>query len=83
MPRGLKNWTYKDITAFLKEKGFVFCEQLKGSHERWKVLISENKECIVEVNYIPKSKSYPPRTLETMIRQSGIPKKEWYDWTKK
>lgn len=79
MPHGIKNWVYKDVAAFLKEKGFVFYEERKGSHEAW---VNPSTECVVEINYHAQ-KSFPPRTLETMIRQSGIPKKEWRQWTQK
>lgn len=79
MPRGLSNWSYKDVTKFLKEKEFVFCEQKEGSHEAW---ISKDNKFVVIINF-HVGKSYPPRTLETMIRQSGISKKEWRNWTKK
>ena len=78
MPKGLKNWNYRDVTTFLKEKGFIFFEQKQGSHEAW---ISQDSRCVVEINYTKKS--YPPRTLETMIRQSDIAKKEWHNWTKR
>ena len=35
MPRGLLNWSYKDVTEFLKDHGFEFKENKKGSHEAW------------------------------------------------
>jgi len=76
MPNGLRNWTYKDVISFLKRKGFKFLQEREGSHEAW---ISQDKKFVVEVNFIQGKKSYPPRTLETMIRQSGISKKEWRD----
>lgn len=77
MPNGLKNWKYRDVLAFLKEKGFVFSKEKEGSHEAW---ISADEKAIVEVNFTKNS--YPIRTLETMIRQSGILKKEWRNWCK-
>lgn len=77
MPSGLKNWTCRDVKAFLKERGFYFYEQRKGSHEAW---ISQDNKYMVEINIITGSESYPPRTLETMIRQSGISKNEWRNW---
>ena len=75
MPRGLMNWAYKDVCSFLKYYGFEFGLYLGGSHESW---INKKIGSVVEVN---KTKSsYPPRTLETMIRQSKIIKDIWRDW---
>ncbi len=76
MPNGLFNWTYKDVTAFLKENGFVFDKELKGSHEAW---YNQETQAIVEINFHGQ-KSFPPRTLETMIRQSKLDKKVWRKW---
>jgi predicted RNA binding protein YcfA (HicA-like mRNA interferase family) len=78
MPHGLSNWSEKDVVDFLKENGFLFCEMRKGSHYAY---INRITGHIVEIN-IPKD-AYPPKTLETMIRQSGIPKKDWRDWAGK
>jgi predicted RNA binding protein YcfA (HicA-like mRNA interferase family) len=78
MPRGLRNWIYRDLVNFLKTNNFKLYKQKEGSHEAW---INFETEKIVEINF-HTSKSFPPRTLETMIRQSGIPKKEWHKWTK-
>jgi predicted RNA binding protein YcfA (HicA-like mRNA interferase family) len=72
MPRGLKNWKYKDVINFLKKNGFEPDHQITGSHEFW---VNKSKENIVNIN--KSKKPYPQRTLETMIRQSGIDKKEW------
>lgn len=77
MPRGISNWSYKDVTSFLSEHSFVFFEQKEGSHEAW---ICEATEAIVEINFHGKNKAFPERTLETMIRQSKINKKEWRKW---
>jgi len=79
MPRGIKNWKYKNVIKFLNENGFIFSHQLGGSHEKW---INEETSCIVEINK-HGNKEFLPRTLETMIRQSGIGKKEWRKWAGK
>jgi len=79
MVNRLFNWTYRDVTNFLKEHDFNFYEALKGSHESW-IKLTENGEPdrIVEVNFTHCS--YPVKTLKTMIRQSGIPQEEWIKW---
>ncbi|OGI64034.1 hypothetical protein A2914_02420 [Candidatus Nomurabacteria bacterium RIFCSPLOWO2_01_FULL_41_21] len=78
MPKGLLNWNFRDVTDFLKENGFEFNEQRKGSHEAW---INVQTQAVVEINF-HGSKSFRPKTLETMIRQSKIDKKIWREWTK-
>ncbi len=75
MPNGLFNWSERDVVSFLKEKGFIFYEMRKGSHYAY---INKTTNHIVEIN-VPKD-CYIPRTLETMIRQSGMTKKDWRDW---
>lgn len=77
MPNGLRNWSYRDVTKFLKEKGFSFHKELDGSHESW---VNLETQSIVNVN--STSSAYPPRTLETMIRQSKLDKKTWRNWNK-
>ncbi len=80
MPKGLKNWTYRDVRKFLTQKSFYLSDQKSGSHEYW---ISADKKYVVNVNRITGQKSYPPKTLATMISQSGIDKKEWRNWAEK
>ena len=79
MTNRLYNWTYRDVTDFLKENGFGYCGPLKGSHESW-VKLGDNGEPdrIVEVNFARRS--YAPKTLKIMIRQSGIGQNEWSKW---
>lgn len=75
MPKGLKNWTSKDVMKFLKTHDFFFYKQLGGSHESW---LKVDNSTIVEVNRTKNQ--YPPRTLETMIQQSEIEKNHWKKW---
>ena len=81
MVNGLRNWTYRDVTDFLKENYFSYFEPLKGSHESW-IKLTENgePERIVEVNFTHGSS--PVKTLKTMIRQSGVPTEAWLKWTR-
>ena len=77
MARGLFNWSYNDVVEFLRERGFEFLENRKGSHEAW---INRETSAVVEINFHGGNKEFMPRTLETMIRQSKIYKKEWRKW---
>ncbi len=76
MPNGLFNWCYSDVTEFLKDNGFCFLNNRKGFHEAW---INQESQAVVELNFHGQ-KSFPPRTLETMIRQSKLDKKVWRKW---
>jgi len=77
--RRLNNWSYQNVTDFLKENGFSFFEELPGSHERWiKRGADDVPDRRVEVKFIHRE--YPVRTLKTIIRQSGINQKEWTKW---
>jgi len=79
MTNRLYNCTYRDVTDFLKENGFDFFEQLKGSHEAWiKLGHDDEPDRIVEVNF--SHRSYPLKTLRKMIKQSGIDQDEWIAW---
>jgi len=77
--RRLNNWSYRDVTDFLKEKGFSFFEELPGSHERWVNRTADGTIVhSVEVNFTHGE--YPVKTLKRMIRQSGIHQEEWIQW---
>jgi len=79
MPRRLFNWSYRDVIQFLKEHGFEYYEPYCGSHERWAKLKGDGTlERKVEVSR-PKD-AYLPKTLKTMVHQSGIPEDEWTKW---
>lgn len=82
MPNGLKNWVYKDVIKFLKANGFLFSKELEGSHEAW-IKMNVNPPAIVDIDFKKGSHSYPQRTLETMIGQSGLDKKVWREWAGK
>jgi hypothetical protein len=79
MPRRLHNWTYRDVTTFLKGHGFEYQKALKGSHEAWfKAGLDGEQDRRVEVS-VPRD-SYRPKTLRTMVHQSGIDENEWFSW---
>lgn len=78
MARGLRNWTFEDVVGFLKDHNFYLSEYGTGSH--YVHYVSQDGKNTVEINRITKDKSYPIRTLETMIQNSGIDKKEWRKW---
>jgi predicted RNA binding protein YcfA (HicA-like mRNA interferase family) len=81
MTRNLRNWNYRDVTRFLKEKGFELSHAMKGSHQAW-VKLDENNEPQTFVEVSINQKGYPPKTLRTMILQSEISEDEWLNWSR-
>ena len=74
MPRSVFNWDFNDVVAFLKEHGFRL-NHTEGSHYYYVGQYGGSFRQ-VEVHF-HGSKSIKPRTLKSMIRQSGISQKEW------
>ena len=79
MPNHLRNWTFEDIEAFLKQHHFV-CRNIEGSHHFYVGLV-DGKDCVCEVQYHSKG-SIPPKTLKiNIIEKSGIPIDYWLKWS--
>lgn len=76
MTRGVFNWTYKDVVAFLKANDFSL-NHTDSSHHYY-VKYTPNKIYQVEVPY-HGNKVFKPRTLNSMILQSGIERKIWLE----
>jgi hypothetical protein len=52
IPSRLHNWTYRDVTDFLREHGIGFHKELYESHEAWiKRGVNNEKDIIVELNF--------------------------------
>ncbi len=79
MARNLPNWTHRDVTDFLQQKGFSFFEDVDGVGQAW-MNFHDNGEPnrMVEVKFTRAF--YKSKTLKKMIRQSGIPEEEWMRW---
>ncbi|MDQ5954280.1 MAG: hypothetical protein QG583_208 [Patescibacteria group bacterium] len=75
MPRGLNNWTFADVSKFLKSHGFIQHGKTKGSHFHYKK-VSKEKSYLVIVAF-HGMKSIPRGTMNSIVRQSGIDKKIW------
>jgi len=79
MTRRLHNWSYNNVTDFLKENGFSFYKEVGGSHEAWiKRGKGEMPDRIVGMHFT--TKSYPVGTMKRMIRESGIDEDVWIKW---
>ena len=75
MPRGFSNWSFNDTVRFLKDHHFTI-NNVEGSHYFY---IGAYKGKIHQV-CIPfhGSRVIHPKTLKSIIVQSGIPKESWF-----
>jgi hypothetical protein len=78
MAKILHNWTYRDVTYFLEEKGFNFYEDM-GYAQSWIKLGRHGEpDRFVEIKFIREF--YSSKAFQKMIRQSGIGEDEWNKW---
>lgn len=79
--RRLHNWTYRNLTDFLKENGFSFLKELGGSHQQWIKRGTDNApDRVLEIYF--RHNAYPIGTMKTFIHKSGIPEREWLAWSR-
>jgi predicted RNA binding protein YcfA (HicA-like mRNA interferase family) len=74
MTRGKSNWTYRDAKKFLESKGFAL-HHVRGSHHYFRGLVRGQLR-MTHVQF-HGSRSIHPKTLGSIIKQSGIPEEEW------
>jgi len=74
MMRGVFNWSFRDVVNFLKDHGFEL-RYTEGSHFFYtkKDNISSSEVCVP----FHGGSSIKPKTLNGIIMQSGIPRKDW------
>ena len=75
MPKRFNNWTYNDVTSFLRDNGFVVKNQ-RGSHVHF-IAYKNGHFRTVTVPYRGNSEAINLKTLKSAIRQSGIDQKDW------
>ncbi len=73
MTRGKSNWTFKDVERFLKDHGFSL-HHTRGSHFYYRGFIGGHLR-MTHIKY-HGSDSIHPKTLSSVIAQSGIPEAE-------
>jgi hypothetical protein len=78
MQTRLYNWTYRDVTKFLEEKGFGFYEDLEHAKSWAKLRDNGKPDRFVEIKFTQGF--YTSKALNKMIRQSGIDQDEWIKW---
>ncbi len=74
MPRGIFNWTFAEVDKFLKDRGFRV-NHTKGSHYYYHG--TSNGELRIVCVPFHGHKSINPRTMKSIIAQSGISYEEW------
>jgi predicted RNA binding protein YcfA (HicA-like mRNA interferase family) len=74
MAKNVFNWTFTDVEKFLKEHEFSHTHT-KGSHYYYTGFYGGQPRIV----QVPRhsSKSFKPKTLNGMIRQSGISRDIW------
>ena len=74
MPRNIFNWTFDEVTAFLKAHGFVL-NYTNASHYYYR----GHRDGHLRNVCVPYhgSKAIKPRTFKSIMLQSGIPREEW------
>lgn len=74
MPRGLNNWSFSDVKHFLVQHGF-YLNHVEGSHYFY---IGSYEGAIHQVTvHFHGAKAIHPKTMKSIVRQSGIPQDEW------
>ncbi|GJQ60273.1 MAG: hypothetical protein SCALA701_30740 [Candidatus Scalindua sp.] len=73
MPR--VNITSKEVRKILRRHGFVFVGQ-KGSHQQFKGIIKGVKR---RVTVLDNKKDFDMKTFQSMVRQSGLEVKIFFE----
>jgi predicted RNA binding protein YcfA (HicA-like mRNA interferase family) len=73
MPRYPK-LSSKDVEKILRKNGFEIVSQ-KGSHKQFKGVVKGRKR---RVTVLADRKSFHPKTLKSMIHQSGLTEEEFF-----
>jgi len=76
MVKSIFNWTFSEVTKFLKAKGFTH-SHVKGSHYFYNGRINH----IARIVQVPfhGSKVLKSRTFKAIVVQSGISLKDWLE----
>lgn len=74
MPRGFNNWKAAEVIRFLKSYRFVH-SHTRGSHFYY-IGEVDGKKRQVTISF-HSSESIHPKTMKSIVRQSGISETEW------
>ena len=76
MDKRLFNLSSNEVTKILKKMGFTISRQ-KGSHIQFAGIIKNVKR---RVTLISKQSHFAPKTMKSMIEQSGLSEKDWLEY---
>jgi len=74
MPRGLRNWNFRQVTRFLKDHNFTL-NHVEGSHYFYTGY--KNKSFRQVSVPFHGGRSIHPKTMKSIINQSGISINNW------
>jgi len=81
MPRGLNNWTFDDVVAFLRQHFFIEIPGIRSGHRFYQGNVDGRKK-LVEVQF-HGARSISPKSLQhDIIPKSGIPEDYWKKWAR-
>jgi len=72
--RRFRKLSSKDVEKILRKNGFELAYQ-KGSHKQFKGVVGGRKR---RVTVLADRKNFHPKTLKSMIRQSGLAEEEFF-----
>ncbi len=71
----MRSWSFRDMIKFLESQGFELFKE-SGSSRTYKGVINGQIR-LVGIHYHRGGDDIKPGTLRSIIRQSGIPKKDF------
>ena len=75
----IRNWSFKDLTDFLKAYGFV-CGHINGSHHHYNGKRQGEDRTVQAILSEKEKDSQSLKTMKLAIKHSGLPKKYFNDW---
>lgn len=75
MNRRLRTISSKDVERILRRRGFILLRQ-RGSHKQYVGIVRGKK---YRVTVITGQREFTPKTLRSMIQQSGLSEEEWLE----
>ncbi len=79
MPRYLKNWSFDDVVAFLKQHFFVLANQKATGHCYFLGLVDGTKR-LVEVQFHSNQYISVKSLQHDIIPKTNIPEDYWKNW---
>lgn len=73
MHRELQKLTSREVERILHSYAFVL-DRVSGSHQQFVGFVRDRKHTVTVVK---NQKRFAPKTLASMIRQSGLTEQEW------